>query len=76
MRPNLIDSVLLQKGYLSVNFSANYFTASQRHPEVPRLTTAHYEAMDLFTSLANSPELRLDGILEPGDVQILSNHVS
>lgn len=63
------------KGYLSVNFSDNYFRLSQRHPEVPRLTPAHYEAMDLFTSLASSDELRLDGVLQPGDIQILSNHV-
>ena len=59
-----------------MNFSDNYFRLSQRHPEVPRLTPAHYEAMELFTSLANSDELRLDGVLQPGDVQILSNHVS
>jgi len=32
--------------------------------------------MELFTSLASSDELRLDGMLQPGDIQILSNHVS
>ena len=31
-------------GYLSVNFSSNYFLLSQRHPDVPRLTPAHLEA--------------------------------
>ena len=30
-------------GYLSVNFSANYYAGSQRHAEVPRLTPAHLE---------------------------------
>ncbi len=57
-------------------FHCSYFRLSQRHSEVPRLTPAHYEAMDLFTSLASSDELRLDGVLQPGDIQILSNHVS
>ena len=32
--------------------------------------------MELFTALASSDELRLDGVLQPGDVQLLSNHVS
>lgn len=31
------------KGYLSVNFSDNYYFLSQRHEEVPRLTPAHLE---------------------------------
>ena len=35
-------------GYLSVNFSANYYAGSQRHEEVPRLTPAHLEVRALF----------------------------
>lgn len=66
----------MQEGFLSVNYSENYFRLSQRHPEVPRFTPAHHEAMEMFTALASSDELRLDGVLEPGDVQLLSNHVS
>mmetsp|Transcript_22135 Transcript_22135/g.52936 ORF Transcript_22135/g.52936 Transcript_22135/m.52936 type:complete len:103 (+) Transcript_22135:352-660(+) len=31
------------EGYLSVNYSDNYFRLSQRHPEVPRLSPKHYE---------------------------------
>lgn len=33
------------QGYLSVNYSDNYFLLSQRHADVPRLTTEQYEAM-------------------------------
>jgi len=33
------------KGYLSINYSDNYFLLSQRHAEVPRLTADQYEAM-------------------------------
>lgn len=61
-------------GYLSVNFSANYYAGSQRHAEVPRLTPAHLEAIKVFEELAWSDELRLDWNLRPGDVQLLSNH--
>ena len=61
-------------GYLSVNFSSNYFLLSQRHPEVPRLTPAHLEAIELFESLASSDALRMDYVLQPGEIQLLSNH--
>mmetsp|Transcript_22141 Transcript_22141/g.52963 ORF Transcript_22141/g.52963 Transcript_22141/m.52963 type:complete len:141 (+) Transcript_22141:352-774(+) len=62
------------EGYLSVNYSDNYFRLSQRHPEVPRLSPKHYEAMDLFNSLARSPEIHLKQTLEPGEMQLLNNH--
>ena len=72
----LLSCSCLVQGYLSVNFSDNYFRLAQRHPEVPRLTPAHLEAMQLFTQLAASEELRMDSMLEPGDIQMLNNHVS
>jgi alpha-ketoglutarate-dependent taurine dioxygenase len=62
------------QGYLSVNFSDNYYIGSQRFPEVPRLTDAQFEAMDLFNQLAASPELKISYMLQPGDIQLLSNH--
>eukprot|EP00887_Chlorella_sp_A99_P003510 scaffold7.g3510.t1 len=62
------------EGYLSMNFSSNYYFLSQRHPEVPRLTPAHLEAIKLVEDLAQSDELRMDWILQPGDIQLLSNH--
>lgn len=72
----MISKATRVQGYLSVNFSDNYFRLSQRHPEVPRLSQAHFEAMDLFTKLAASDEFRLDALLQPGDIQMLNNHVS
>jgi Taurine catabolism dioxygenase TauD, TfdA family len=62
------------KGQLSINYSDNYFYSAQRHPQVPRLTPAQLEAMKLFNELAASDKLRMDYILEPGDIQLLSNH--
>lgn len=63
------------EGYLSVNFSSNYYILSQRHKEVPRLTPAHLEAIKVFEEVAWSDSLRLDWNLRPGEVQLLSNHV-
>lgn len=62
------------EGYLSVNFSSNYFFLSQRHADVPRLTDLHLEAIRRFEELAQSDKLRLDYLLQPGDIQLLSNH--
>lgn len=62
------------QGYLSVNYSDNYYLLSQRHAAVPRLTSLHYEAMSLFTKLASSEELRMDYLLQPGEIQLLNNH--
>lgn len=38
-------------GYLSVNYSDNYFLLSQRHPEVPRLTQDQFDAMKVSESV-------------------------
>ncbi|KAF8060336.1 SAT17 [Scenedesmus sp. PABB004] len=62
------------KGQLSVNYSDNYFLLSQRHAEVPRLTADQYEAMRVFNELAASDALRLDYMLQPGEIQLLNNH--
>jgi hypothetical protein len=59
---------------VSINYSDNYFYSAQRHPQVPRLTPLHLEAMKLFNELAESDKLRMDYILDPGDIQLLSNH--
>lgn len=45
--------------------------ASQEYPEIPRLTKAQHEALELFGVL--SDELALDMAFEPGDIQLLDN---
>lgn len=61
-------------GKLSVNWSSNYFFLAQRHPEVPRLSTKQLEAIELFDSLAGDARLALRFQLQPGDLQLLSDH--
>ena len=68
-----LSTIALQGG-LSVNYSDNYYLLSQRHPDVPRLTQQHHEAMALFNEIASSDALRLDSMLQPGDIQLLNNH--
>ncbi|KAL6781596.1 hypothetical protein ACKKBF_B08640 [Auxenochlorella protothecoides x Auxenochlorella symbiontica] len=61
-------------GNLTVNWSSNYYLLSQRHEAVPRLTPAHLEAIKLFDELAASPRHSIRYQLQPGDIQLLSNH--
>lgn len=62
------------EGYLSTIYQRRYIDSAQRFPEVPRLTEEEREAMDLFDSLAEDPDLHLNMAFEPGDMQFLCNH--
>jgi hypothetical protein len=62
------------QGYLSAIYTHTYVRSSQRFPEARRLTPEDLEALDMFDSLAESPDLRLDFAMEPGDIQFVHNH--
>ena len=62
------------QGFLSSPYTATYYTLAQRHPEVPLLTQKQHEALRMYNALALSDRLRLDLMLQPGDIQLLSNH--
>ncbi len=51
-----------------------YVKSAQRFDEVPRLTDAQLEAMDLVDELVRTDEFRLDMGFRPGDIQFLNNH--
>ena len=61
-------------GHLTVFYQRQYIESAQRFEDAPRLTDAHIEALDLFDSLANDPELHLSMQLQPGDMQFVYNH--
>ncbi|OGA21530.1 MAG: hypothetical protein A3I02_13360 [Betaproteobacteria bacterium RIFCSPLOWO2_02_FULL_67_26] len=60
-------------GHFTGLFSPAYIQFAQEYPEVPRLTRQQEEALDLFGAL--SDELALDMAFEPGDIQLLNNHL-
>jgi hypothetical protein len=62
-----------REGHFSGIFSPNYIRAAQEFPEVPRFTRAQEEALELFGVL--SEELALEMTFEPGDIQLLNNHL-
>jgi hypothetical protein len=63
------------RGTLRTFYHSDYFRSAERHPEVPRLTVEERTLLDLYEEIASTPGLYLDMQFEPGDVQLLSNHV-
>jgi hypothetical protein len=61
-------------GKLTVFYQRQYIDSAQRFPEAMRLTPEHVEALDLFDTLANDPNLHLTMRLAPGDLQFVYNH--
>lgn len=56
-----------------VFFIGWYIRDAQRHPQVPRLTEAQLEALDIIESIANDPAFHVEMDFRPGDVQLLNN---
>ena len=63
----------VHEGKFATHYSRTYIEASQTNPVVPRLTEAQLEALDMLADIGT--ELSLDMTLEPGDIQLLNNHV-
>ena len=64
----------VHEGRFTSQYSRAFVESAQRFPEVPRLTDQQNEALDLLATLAT--ELALHTRMEPGDIQLLNNHVT
>lgn len=60
-------------GHFTGLFSPAYIKFAQEFPDVPRHTPAQLEALELYGKLTNA--LALDMHFEPGDIQLLNNHL-
>jgi hypothetical protein len=63
------------KGRLFVRYNRTYIESAQRFADVPRLTSAQIEALDMFDALCRDEALCYDMALEPGDIQLVNNYV-
>ncbi len=61
-------------GELRTFWQSDYFRTVNRIEHVPRMTAEVQELLDSYDGIANSPALHLDMDLQPGDVQLISNH--
>jgi len=63
----------VRDGKLTTQYSRTYVEQAQEYPEVPRVTPAQIEAMDLWAEIAET--VCLHSPFVPGDMQLLNNHV-
>ena len=63
-------------GMLRTFYHSDYFRSAVRHAEVPPFTEEERTLLDLYEATAGSPQLYLDMQFEPGDIQLISNHVT
>jgi len=61
-------------GRLRTFYHSDYFRSATGFDGRSTLTPDDRALLDLYNEIADSPELYLDMDLEPGDVQLLSNH--
>lgn len=62
-------------GTLRTFYHSDYFRSAVRHAEVPPFTDDERTLLDLYEEIAASPDVYLDMHFEPGDIQLISNHV-
>ena len=61
-------------GVLRTFYHADYFRSVVRHADVPPLTELEQDLLDTYEAIASEPGMYLDMDLQPGDIQLLSNH--
>jgi hypothetical protein len=62
------------EGRLRTFYHSDYFRSVQRHEDAARHTDLERELLDRYEEIARTPGLYLDMDLEPGDIQLVSNH--
>lgn len=58
------------------DIKTHIFSAHQDHPELGELGAKQMEAMQLVNTLARNPKFHFSMMFEPGDIQLLNNHVT
>jgi hypothetical protein len=64
----------LRDGKFTSHYSLTFIEAAQMAPDVPKLTAAQREAIDVLMQIAE--ELCFEMTLEPGDLQLINSHVT
>ena len=63
----------MREGKFTTQYSRTFVEAAQKIATIPRMTPAQDEALDLLATVCD--ELGYEMELEPGDIQLLNNHV-
>lgn len=62
------------EGRMNVLHKEPYIHSAQRFEDVPRLSAAQKEALDLLREVMDSDDLAMKFTLQPGEVMVASNH--
>jgi len=63
-------------GKLRTFYHSDYFRSVTRHTDVPAFTELEQQLFDTYEAIAAEPGMYLDMDLQPGDIQLLSNHTN
>jgi hypothetical protein len=61
-------------GELRTFWQSDYYRTVNRHEHVPPMSAELKDLLDTYDGIANSAAFHLDMDLQPGDVQLISNH--
>ena len=61
-------------GRLRTTYHSDYFRSAGTHADVDPLTESDLEVLDRYEAIAKDPDYYLDMDLQPGDLQLISNH--
>lgn len=64
------------EGVLRTFYHADYFRSAMRHDDVPPLSAQQQDLLDTYEAIAAEEGIYLDMDLQPGDIQLLSNHTN
>lgn len=74
-KPYYVTPVFIwHKGRMFNRYNRSFISSAQRFEEVPRLTSAQNEALDMVDALCRDEQFRLDMKLERGDMQFVNNY--
>ncbi len=62
-------------GHFVGKYQRQYIESARRFPQVAPLSPGYVEALDLLDALAEDPALHIELDFQPGDIQLVNNHV-
>jgi hypothetical protein len=63
-------------GFFACRYTRTHIRSAEINPELPNLTPAQSEALDLIDEICARPEFHVTMMFEPGDIQFLNNHLT
>lgn len=62
--------------FSSRHILTHVWAAQEDFPELPRMTEKQIEALEIINKIAEDPKFHFCMMFEPGDIQLLNNHVT